>query len=102
MRIDGRDVVGRGFPPDEGKKLAEALLARTPDWSDLEIDLSEIAPALLISAFFNGFLQAVHEQKPELLESAKKVKWVMQYEFQLANVKKWMEHFKPTKNPAKA
>lgn len=96
MLIKANEYVGRGFPPDEGKKLATALLGRELHWDDLEIDVAGLAPALLISAFFNGFLQEVFDRNQSLLNKAKKVKWILQFPFQREHVDTWMTHFKPT------
>jgi len=96
MRVNAKEIVGNGFPPDEGKRLADALLTRQDvTWNDLEIDLTACTPALLISAFFNGFLQEVFEKKKMILDDARKIKWHLQFPFQNDNVKRWMSDFKP-------
>ena len=96
MKINANEFVGRGFPTDEGRKLADALLAdKGTVWDDLEIDLSGLAPALLISAFFNGFLQEVFEKNAALLDKARQIRWGLQFPFQKTNVDTWMTHFKP-------
>jgi hypothetical protein len=97
MMIKASEHVGRGFPPEEGKRLAQALLHLEVEWNGLEIDVSDLAPALLISAFFNGFLQEIHDRNSALLDKARSVKWIMQFPFQSENVDTWMKHFKPTK-----
>lgn len=96
MLINATEIVGVGFPPDEGKKLAARLLsADGTNWDDLEIDVTTLAPSLLISAFFNGFLQTIFDKSAPLLEQARKVRWRLRFDFQKANVEKWMKHFKP-------
>ena len=96
MKVNAREFVGNGFPPDEGKKFADALLSReNVPWRDLEIDLSACAPALLISAFFNGFLQEVFEKNAAVLDDARQIRWHLQFPFQSENVKRWMRDFKP-------
>lgn len=98
MKINASEYVGRGFPPEEGKKLADALLKRRDlSWEDLELDVSGLAPALLISAFFNGFLQHIYDRESGLLEKAKRVHWILQFPFQQANVDTWMSYFKPSR-----
>lgn len=65
-KIRALDFVRKGFPPDEGVRFADALLANEDeDWSNLEVDLRGCAAALLIGAFFNGFLQRVADRRPE-------------------------------------
>lgn len=94
--IKAKDLVGTSFPPEEGSRLATVLLDRTDvTWSKLTIDLSELPSSLLISAFFNAFLQAVFEKKPELLPTAKSIDWQLKFDFQKKNVQSWMDHFTP-------
>lgn len=96
MTVDAKEYVGLGFPPEEGKKLAAALLAQGQrvDWRDLTIDVTNCPASLLISAFFNGFLQEVHDQKADLLPAAQKIEWEMKFPFQKENVRRWMAEFK--------
>jgi hypothetical protein len=97
MEIDAKPIVRTGFPPDEGKFLADKLLDRPDvDWGDLAIDISKLPPALLISAFFNGFLQEIYDRRRELLDRDRRVRWNVQFDFQLENVAKWMRDFRPT------
>lgn len=94
--VNAREVIGVGFPPEEGTKLADNLLAREKlDWEELEITLRGCAPGLLISAFFNGFLQRIADQKPDLLNHARTIQWTVDYPFQKENVSRWMHDFKP-------
>jgi len=93
--IIGREILKNGFPPDEGRRLAEAVLNNdSVDLDDVEIDLTAMKPALLISGFFNSFLQRVYELKPQLLEVARTVSWRLDFEFQQAAVKRWVDAFK--------
>ena len=89
------DFVHTTFPPDEGERLAEALLSDNRISDSLTISLVGCPPALLISAFFNGFLQRVHEQDSSKFEAAKRISWVAEFEFQNDNIRKWVEEFKP-------
>jgi hypothetical protein len=102
MKIDAKRVVGTGFPPDEGKRLADELLRQQVEWRDLEIDVTGCPPALLISAFFNGFLQEVFDRNATLLDAARKVTWDLQFTFQSENVRRWMKDFKPFNKPTTA
>ncbi len=96
MKIDGNTIVNGGFPPDEGKRLADVFLERKDlTWDDLSVNLEKCAAALLISAFFNGFLQEVYDKRRELLPAARKIDWELQFPFQRDNVARWMKDFKP-------
>jgi hypothetical protein len=87
---------GCGFPTDEGLRLADLVLQKNDvDLSDLEIDLMDCASALLISAFFNAFLQRVHEQQPTRLDDARTIQWKLKFDFQHKNVDNWMKNFRP-------
>lgn len=99
MKINANEFVGRGFPTEEGRKLARTLLEdKRTVWDELEIDLSGLAPALLISAFFNGFLQEVFDRNSALLSKARQIHWGLQFSFQKTNVDSWMTHFKPSQS----
>ena len=91
------DFVQTTFPPKEGERLADALIAQCVIADDLTIKLEGCPPALLISAFFNGFLQRIFEQNSSKFGAAKKVKWVAEFEFQNDNIRKWVAEFEPRK-----
>lgn len=93
--INANRIVGTRFPTDEGRRLAEVLLSRFSDWSTLRIDLTSCDSALLISAFFNSFLQTVSEKDLSRLNDARKIDWNLQYSFQKSNVEEWMRDFQP-------
>lgn len=94
--IDATQIVKRAFPPEEGAALAQTLLAKSDtDWSDLVIDLRALPSSLLISAFFNSFLQTIYQQQPTLLERARKIRWEVKFPFQRENVTDWMKKFEP-------
>jgi len=87
---------GCGFPTDEGLRLADLVLQNNEvDVSDLEIDLTACASSLLISAFFNAFLQRVYEQQPSKLDDARSIHWKLKFDFQHKNVDNWMSNFRP-------
>jgi hypothetical protein len=91
-----------GFPPDAGKALAERLInSGDTDWSDVEVDLTSNPSGALISSFFNGFLQRVADEDADLLARARRVKWVLKFDFQKLNVQRWMREFKPQAGAAK-
>lgn len=100
MTIDARQYVGSGFPPSEGELLADKLVAMNlPSWNELIVDVSNCPPALLISAFFNAFLQRVFELHPDRLQEARAISWKSRFPFQDKNIKEWIEGFAPyTKN----
>ncbi|MDE2807500.1 MAG: hypothetical protein OXN90_03705 [Gemmatimonadota bacterium] len=91
--IVGSELVGNEFPPEEGARLAKTLLDRDVDWQHITVDLRGLPPSLLISAFFNGFLAAINGERPDLLQSAKKIRWVLDHDFQYENVRRWMKGF---------
>lgn len=93
--VDARAVVQTGFPPTEGVRLAEALLGEGVDLSQVEVDLATLPAELLISPFFNAFLQTVYDREPSLLEQARRVHWHVAYDFQRENIKCWMHEFVP-------
>ena len=93
--INALDHIGTGFPPNEGEQLAQELLKHELDWAALKIDLRKCAPALLISAFFNGFLQYIATASAERLEAAKNIEWLVDFDFQGQNIQQWVENFSP-------
>ena len=93
QKIKALDIVGEDFPPEAGARLAKAILSRELQLDQLEVDLQGLPPSLLISAFFNGFLAVVSEERPELLSKAKRVKLRMDHDFQYENAHRWMRGF---------
>jgi len=93
MNIDARMIVATGFPPDEGKKLAQHVLKECPELQDLEINVSRCPAALLIAAFFSSFLLEIHDNRPELLADARNISWVAKHPFQQENIARWMKDF---------
>ena len=94
--LNAKQYVGTTFPPDEGAKLARALLKEADvDWNDLTVNLMGLPAGLLISAFFNGFLDQISVTKPEVLDTARRVKWKLDHAFQRENVSCWMRDFEP-------
>ena len=94
--VNAHDHVGTGFPPEEGTKLAKALLEKeNVDWGHLTIDVSDLPSSLLISAFFNGFLQRVYDTNPGVFGQSRNITWKLAFDFQRKNVARWMEVFKP-------
>lgn len=89
------DFVQTTFPPKEGERLADALIAQCVIADDLTINLEGCPPALLISAFFNGFLQRIFEQENSRFDAATKIQWVADYDFQNENICKWVAEFEP-------
>ena len=95
QEIRGREILGNSFPPEEGALLAKEILNQDLDFDQLEVDLTGLPAALLISAFFNGFLAAISAERPELLPKAKKIAWKFDHDFQKKNADIWMKGFKP-------
>jgi hypothetical protein len=50
---------------------------------------------MLISAFFRGVLQTVHDQRPAELARARSIRWLLNYDFQRESVVGWMLEFEP-------
>ena len=95
-QIDATEYVSDGFPPDEGKRLAEALLRQNGlDWESVVIDLTKCPSGLLITAFANSFLQYIYERYPNVLPAARKVHWQLKFPFQEDIFKKCTENFSP-------
>ena len=94
-QIKGLDIVGKRFPPDEGATLARAILHKDLNFDQLEVDLRGLPAALLISAFFNGFLAAISAERPDLLPKAKRITLKFDHDFQSENAARWMKGFKP-------
>ena len=92
-RINGSDIVGKQFPPEEGVNLAKALLDGDTDWDDLTIDLRGLPASLLISAFFNGFLATINLKQPDLLSKAQNTVWEFDHDFQQENADRWISCF---------
>lgn len=95
MTIEAKTILGRGFPPLEGAKLADHVLEVSADLEDIEVDLRGLPAGLLISAFFNGFLQRVADCRPAVLARARQIDWHFDYEYQRAGAKRSMKSFKP-------
>ena len=93
QEIKGREILGNSFPPDEGALLAREILDRESDFDQLEVDLTGLPAALLISAFFNGFLTVISAERPELLPKAKRIALRFDHDFQKRNAELWMEGF---------
>lgn len=95
--VEAKRVVNVGFPPEEGAKLADYLIrSGDVEWEALTVDARGLPPSLLISAFFNGFLQGIFESRPGDLDRAKKVKWSVDFDFQVKNIALWVQKFRPT------
>lgn len=95
-KINAKSIVRNGFPTDEGKRLAEELLRKDGlCFPELAVDLTECDSALLISAFFNAFLQTIHEKAPTRLDDAREITWDLEFDFQRENVAEWMKDFEP-------
>lgn len=85
-----------GWPPDQGRSLADAILAAYDPWpaADIQVNLN-LPAAMLVGTFINSILQRVHEQRPEALVLARKTKWHAPFTFQRELIAKWVEGFQP-------
>ena len=79
---------------EEGRRLADALLAQGETWPTDAIVL-DIPSGMMISAFFIAVLRRVHEVRPEVLDLARKTRWLAPYAFQRQAIAGWMESFQP-------
>lgn len=95
IEINASDFVGTGFPTDEGKNFAIKILESQKSLDRISVDVSGCAPALLISAFFNAFLQHIFEESEENLDMARTIEWNTLFPFQIANIARWVSDFKP-------
>jgi hypothetical protein len=80
----------REFTPELGVELAKHLINAKLLNSGLQIDVRELKPELLISAFFVSFLRHVQVHAPHELEEARRIDWITKYEFQRQAIKIWM------------
>lgn len=96
MTLNGNEIVGTGFPTDEGRTLAQYLLKQDGiEWDNLTIDMAKCPSTLLISAFFNAFWQEIFDERRELLDKALGLHWKLAFAFQKDNVSRWAHEFKP-------
>ena len=95
-QIKGFEIIGKGFPPEEGAELARTILSQNLKFDQLEVDLQGLPASLLISAFFNGFLSVISTERPELLSQAKRVTWKFDHDFQYENARRWINGFQAT------
>ena len=92
--IQAHELVGVGFPTEEGAKLATAIIDRGCDLSQVAVDLRELPASMLISGFFHGYLLKFQTSKPELLEKARATRWVLRHPFQTENATRWTKEFR--------
>lgn len=90
--LDARKIIGTGLPTEEGRKLADHVLDNYRNL-DVEIDVRGCRAALLISAFFQAFLDRIRERYPNALPTAKNIKWITEHSFQQENILRWMQIF---------
>lgn len=99
MKITARTVVGNGFPTDEGAAFARHLLEVVDEAGvelrDVTVDLRGLPHAMIISAFFNSFLQEVHDRRASALEAARSIAWSPAFDFQRGLIAGWAEEFSP-------
>lgn len=89
------ELVGAGKPSTEGRRLARHLMEQRGDreWNEVVVDLTGCSAVLLVSAFFNGALQEVHERAPNELEKFRQVRWQAKFAFQQQNIEMWVREF---------
>lgn len=86
-------VHARELPETAGKRLAEEAIKRNVNFP-LEIDVSNISPAMLISALFLSFYDTIAETAPDQLEASKAIKWRTKHDFQQEHITRWTKEFK--------
>lgn len=86
---------GRGTPVAMGRIVARCALANIGATWDLTVDLRGAPTALLISGFFHGFLQQVHDQEAPRLGGARTTVWLTDHDFQQETAIGCVRHFKP-------
>ncbi len=94
MHVNAKEMLGHGFPPTQGAKLASKLLSDGADWTVVCIDLSGLPSSMIISGFVNGFLQAVHDADAAMVAVAKTVQWKTRFPFQHEDIATWVRDFK--------
>lgn len=73
-------LLSNGTPAEEGARLARALLANeSTDWDDLAVDYRGMSFDMMGIDFFYGFLEQIATARPDLLECARRVKWLLSY-----------------------
>ena len=100
--IDASKYIKDGLPYGAGGNLAKALLdlhLTRKDWDSLVIDVTSLPTDLVISSFFNAFLQMISDHDSNLLDLVKNSAWMANYDFQYQNIERWMEEFKPLPPP---
>lgn len=93
--LNAKNIIGTGLPHEDGRKLAQYIFDNLSIKKEFNINLSDCKPKLLISAFFNTFLQTIYDNNSSLLDSARQINWILKYDFQKKNVSRWMINFKP-------
>jgi hypothetical protein len=102
-RIDLRTIVKSGTPREEGRRLAEALLAReSVDWDDLTIEARSLPLDLFNISFFYGYLQQVFDAEPALLDRARRARLNSPYRVLEEVASKFMNDFQPRRRDAGA
>ena len=79
-------------PCEAGEMLADRLLSRA--WPT-SVDLTACKAAMLIGGFFNATLLRIHTLDPEKLPLARKLQWIVPFEFQRKNIARWTADFTP-------
>lgn len=100
--IDATQHIKDGLPYGAGGNLAKAILdmdLSSEDWEKLVIDITKLPTELVISSFFNAFLQMISDHDQSLLDLAKETGWYANFDFQYSNILRWMEEFKALPPP---
>jgi hypothetical protein len=100
--IDAIEYIKDGLPYGAGGNLAKAILdmdLSPEDWGRLVVDITKLPTELVISSFFNAFLQMISDHDQNLLDLAKETGWYANFDFQYDNILRWMEEFKPLPPP---
>ena len=84
------------YPDNDGANIAKILLeSSNTNWNDIIINLRKLNTEIIISVFFSSFLQTIYDMGREHLDDARKIKWEVNFNFQSANIERWMQEFQP-------
>lgn len=98
--VRARGQIGTGLPTDEGSRFADWLLAHFANddeinsLAELSVDLNYCPVKTLISAFWTAFMNRLYEIDPDYCEAATEITWTTEYDWQNANIARWLAPYK--------
>jgi hypothetical protein len=105
MKINACALIKNGSPYQEGGRLCDALIdsyGNGAGWRDLEIDVSDVPPEILITTFFRGFLERAHDVDRNLLPTVRILRWAARYDYQKRMAEDLMRSMQPEMRAAGA